>query len=745
MTQKEKVFGFINDNMKIPMTAEEMAVMLSVPNEAMPEFLEILDALESEGKVIKTKKNRYASGAASGMAAGRFIGNERGFGFVEIGEQEEDIFISKEHVGGALHGDTVLVKLHAEADGEKRSEGEVVRIIKSAEHRIVGRMDMRGTSGFLVPVNRRYAQDFFIPKNALHGAKNNDMVVAQLTKRSTGLSKPEGKVISVLGNVHTPGVDILSVIESRNIPYQFPEEVVSCARVAAEDTPKLYAEKRTDFRTETIITIDGDDAKDLDDAVHVKKLANGNFELGVHIADVGHYVPKGGTIDQEAYKRGTSIYLADRVIPMLPQSLSNGICSLNEGEDRLTLSVVMEIDASGGVVSHEIMEGIICSKHRMTYTNVTAILEGDSEKRERFSDIVPMLEDMHHLRDILRKKRVSRGSIDFDFDEARIILNEDGVPVDIVKRERSVSNSIIEEFMLVCNETVAEYLYWLGIPTVYRVHEEPEPDAIKEFAKFIAPMGYTIKHSAGKVHPRELAELIRKIAGTKEEMIISNVALRSLMKARYSHENLGHFGLAAKYYCHFTSPIRRYPDLVVHRMIKAHLNGTLNEEKMAAYVKEAAEHSSQRELAAVDAERTVEDMKKAEFMRERLGDVFDAVVSSVTPFGMFAALDNTVEGLIRLQDMTDDYYIYDETTRSITGEQSGVSYRVGDALEVQVVRVDVPAGKIDFVLYDEDAEIRFYERSRKSLLKKQKEKVRQTKSTKVKTARYLQRKRKRRK
>ncbi len=741
MTQKEKVYGFIRENMKIPMTAEEIVVMLGVPQEDMEVFQKILSELEEEGKIIKTKKNRYMSGVSSDFAAGRYIGNERGFGFIETEDSEEDIFIGASSSGGALHGDIVLVKILHKAEGERRCEGEVVKIVTSADHRIVGRMDIRGTSGFLVPINRKYAKDFFVPKNSLNGAKHNDMVVAELKKRAVGTESPEVRIISVLGNVHKPGIDILSVIESRNIPYSFDDEVIAEAEGVAKEP--ITVQYRHDFRAETIITIDGDDAKDLDDAVHVKKLENGNFELGVHIADVSHYVKQNSLLDQEAFLRGTSIYLADRVIPMLPETLSNGICSLQEGVDRLTLSVCMEIDASGGVVNHVITEGIICSKRRMTYTNVTAILEGDKEKETFYSDISPMLQEMKQLRNILRRKREMRGSIDFDFDEARIVLDENGKPVDIVKRERGIANSLIEEFMLVCNETVAEHMFWVNFPLIYRVHEEPDAESMKEFVRFIAPFGYSMKHSGGKVHPRELAELLRKIRGTKEEMLISNVALRSLMKARYDEENLGHYGLAAKYYCHFTSPIRRYPDLAIHRLIKAYLVGETATDEMFAFAQKAAKQSSERELEAVDAERTVEDMKKAEFMSDRVGDVFDAVVSGVTAFGIFASLENTIEGLIRFSDLHDDFYVYDEALKTVTGERSKKVYRVGEPVTVQVARVDVAAGKIDFIPYSEDETM--FEYQKKTAVKKQRERNRQRKNIRTQTARYLKKKSKRRK
>jgi len=736
LTQKEKVLGFINENMKIPMTAEEIGVMLSVPAESMDELCQILDELEAEGSIIKTKRCRYASIEASGFAVGMFSGNERGFGFVErkIGD---DIFVGKDEVGGALHGDTVLVKIHTQSDSEKRAEGMIVKIIQSAAHRIVGRFYEKSSGGFVTPVNRRYAQDIYVESQNKADAQNGDMVVLNIVKRGDETKKPEGRVISVIGNINTPGVDILSAIESKNIPYQFEQDVLHAAENVAQAVSERDIEGRLDLREETIITIDGDDAKDLDDAVHVKKLSNGNFELGVHIADVGHYVPYNSIIDREAYARGTSIYLADRVIPMLPEILSNGICSLNEGKERLTISVIMEIDPNGAVVAHNIAESVICSKKRMTYTDVTKILEGDAEKRKMFSHLVNMLDDMAKLKTILRKKRVLRGSIDFNFDEARIVLDENGKPVDIVKRERGISNGIIEEFMLVCNETVAEHMFWLGIPFIYRIHEEPATDTIKEFIKFIAPLGYHIKHANGKVHPREIAELIRALSGKKEEMIISNVALRSLMKARYSDENLGHFGLASSYYCHFTSPIRRYPDLAIHRIIKSHLRGELPTQKLATFVKDAAKQSSDRELEAVDLERTVEDMKKAEFMHDRTGDVYDAVITNITQFGMFAALENTIEGLIRLSDLDDDYYLYDERSKTLTGERTGKIFKVGEKIKIRVARAEAQTGKIDFVLENT-------RQKHDRILKKRRESDNMRKQTKIKTARYLKKRRKKR-
>lgn len=737
MTRKEKIWSFMNENMKIPMTAEEMKVMLSVPENADDEFMSILYELESEGKIIKTKKKRYATSSSLGFVTGKFIANERGFGFVEI-DGIDDLFISPNNIGGALHGDFVMAKITVKSDNEKRSEGEIIKIIKPAEHKIVGRFSHDKHGSFVIPFYKKYSKDVHINRELSGEAKNGDLVIAEIVKRGIGVLCPEGKIISVIGDINTPGMDILAVIKSRNIPYEFSEDILKEAESVAKIVTKDEIERRRDLRQEQIITIDGDDAKDLDDAIHVKKLSNGNFELGVHIADVGNFVCQNGKIDREAYARGTSIYLADRVIPMLPEILSNGVCSLNEGEDRLTVSVIMEINKNGSVVNYDIFESVICSSKRLTYNDVTAVLEHDITKCEKLKNLVPMLENMRELQNILTNKRVCRGSIDFNLGEARIILNENGEPVDVVKRERGISNSIIEEFMLVCNETVAEHMFWLNVPFIYRVHEEPDPESIKEFSKFITSLGYKIKHLGGKIHPRELAELIRGISGKQEEVIISRVALRSLMKARYSHENTGHFGLAAKYYCHFTSPIRRYPDLAIHRIIKDSLNGKLNIDKLAGFVVDAARQSSDREIEANDVERTVEDMKKAEFMQCRLGDVCSAIITSVTSFGIFATLENTIEGLIRLADMKDDYYVYDDKMKKLFGRHTGKTYSIGDKIEVCVARADSLSGEIDFVINNKN------QSAHKKLLKNKYNAEKQKHYSRVKTAKYLRKKRKKR-
>ncbi len=732
MTKEEKILGFINNEMKIPLKPEEIAVVLSVPESDMAEFNMLLAALVADNLVLKTKRGKIASLKSQNLINGKFLCNERGFGFVEA-EDEKDVFIPAEKTNGAIHGDIVLARITNEPDENKRAEGEILKIVKETEQKIVGRFERVGENGFITPIFKKLSCDFFVRAKNINGASPDDMVVASITVRGNDKKKPEAKITATLGNVSSPGVDILAVLESQNVRYEFPEEVKELAKKVPKEIDEYEIAGRLDLRHEQIITIDGDDAKDLDDAVCVKKLDNGNFELGVHIADVSNYVTEKSAFDKEAYTRGTSIYLADRVVPMLPETLSNGICSLNQGVDRLTLSVIMEIDKNGKIVDHKIAQSVINSTARMTYRDVTKILEGDKERKEKFSHLTEHIKRMNELRKILSKKRKERGSINFDFDETRIVLDKEGKPVEILKYERGISNNIIEEFMLVANETVAEHFFWLNIPFIYRIHEEPNKDTIKEFAKFIAPFGYTIKHSGGTVHPKELAELINKLDGKKEELIIQNVMLRSLMKAKYYEENLGHFGLSSKYYCHFTSPIRRYPDLAIHRIIKASLKGELNEEKYREFVKNTAKHSSEAELSAIEAERTVEDMKKAEYMQNFIGEVFCATVSNVTSFGIFASLENTIEGLIRFSDLTDDYYIYDEVKKQITGEHTGKTFKPGDSIKIQVARADSVSGKIDFTPYREE-----------NLISKKHQYDKNKNTNRVKTARYLKKRRKKR-
>ncbi len=703
ITQKEKVLNFLEEAAVVPLLFDELVTVLSVPDDKVNELGDILEELMREGLVIKTKKKRFGAAIKLGYVKGRFLGTERGFGFVERAG-EEDLFIPPDSTKGAMHGDLVLAKITSQATESKRQEGLVEVVLERAKTVLVGTFEKHKASGFVVLDDKRIGVDLFIPENETLGAKNGDKVVAEIVRIGTGRN-PEGKITEVLGNRLDVGVDVLAIIRQHGICENFPKKVLKEAKEVSSVSILNDAEKRADFKDHLIFTIDGEDAKDLDDAVEIEKLSNGNYRLGVHIADVGHYVPRGSLLDKEAFNRGTSVYLVDRVIPMLPVELSNGICSLSEGKERLALSVIMEIDPSGKVISHEILKSVICSKARMTYSGVTAILNGDKELSEKYSFLTESIFLMRELKDILRKKRMARGSIDFDFPEAKIKLDENGKPIAIEKYEHSESNHIIEEFMLVCNETVAEEMFFREMPFVYRVHEVPTEEKIKDFAEFAAAFGYSVKRTQGKIHPKEFQKLLGEIKGTREERIISTVMLRSLMKAQYSAENMGHFGLAAKYYCHFTSPIRRYPDLVIHRIIADVISAKeVDSEELMRFVTSAAAQSSERELCAMEAERDTDDLKKAEYMSERLGEVFDGVISSVTSFGMFVELDNTIEGLVRMTDLDDDYYIFDEKKRILIGEHTHRIYQIGDLVSVQVARADKESRRIDFVLYDENNE-----------------------------------------
>ena len=617
-------------------------------------------------------------------------------------EFTQDLFIPKDDINGALHNDRVMAEIVTPATEDKRAEGKVIKIIKREVTRVVGLFQENKSFGFVVPDDKKFNQDIFIPKRGFNGAKNDDKVVCEITLWPQENRKPEGKIIEVLGKKGERGVEIDSIIRAHGLPEEFPKKVIDEANYVSSQDLEDEIARRLDLRHLEIFTIDGEDAKDLDDAISIEVLPNGNYKLGVHIADVTHYVREKSKLDKEALKRATSVYLVDKVIPMLPKQLSNGVCSLNPFEDKLTLSCIMEIDENGKVVNSEIAETVINSKARMTYTEVSDILEKDDEKlKQTFAKQVEDFKNAEKLARILMKRRERRGAIDFDFPEAKIILNREGKVVDIKCYERRISNKMIEEFMLVANETVAEHFYWLQLPFVYRIHETPSAEKMEDLNKFIATFGYHIKGDLEDVHPKEIQSLVEKIKGTKEEESISTIALRSMKQAKYSPQCIGHFGLAAKYYCHFTSPIRRYPDLQIHRIIKEQLNNKLNnkrQEQLSHIVEYASTQSSERERAAELAERDVHDFYKACYMADKVGQEFDGVVSSVTSFGMFVELENTVEGLIRLANMRDDYYIYNQETYTIMGERSHKTFKIGDTVRIKVDNVNVDFREIDFVL-----------------------------------------------
>ena len=699
---KSKISSFMKEDAYKPMQFEELRAAMQMQGADEENFITALEELEAIGDIIETKKKKYGITEKMNLVPGRLQGNKKGFAFLIPNNKDiKDLFIPAEKLNGAMNNDRVIVRLTAGELNTRKSEGEVIRILERANEKIVGLFESSRNFGFVIPDDPRIHQDIFIPKGEFNGAETNHKVVVEIIVWPEGRRNPEGKVVEILGYKDEAGTDIISIIRSHNLPEDFPEDVESQANKIPEIVPQEDLAKRRDLRDKVIVTIDGEDAKDLDDAVGVEKLANGNYLLGVHIADVSHYVFEKSHLDNEALSRGTSVYLVDRVIPMLPRRLSNGICSLNPQIERLTLSCDMEIDSNGKVVKYEIYESVIKTKERMTYKNVNKILtDKDSETMERYKDLIPDFERMHELMQILGKRRAIRGSIEFEFQETKIILDEKGKAVEIRPYDRGISEQIIEEFMLVCNETIAEDMFWKEAPFVYRVHEDPAPEKIEAFNEFIYNFGYHIK-GISEIHPKALQQLVEKIKGTREERIISTLMLRSLRKARYTSSNLGHFGLAAKYYCHFTSPIRRYPDLIIHRIIKEDIHGKLKGKRASELhgkLEQLADHCSIRERVAEEAERDVEDLKKAEYMKERVGQEFEGIISSVTSFGMFVELENTIEGLIRISNIEDDYYTFDEKHYTMIGERTKRTFRIGDVLKIRVDKVDVPNRNIDFML-----------------------------------------------
>jgi len=705
--RKRKIVSFMREDAYKPLLFEELVTVLDVPQEDVEKFAEVLEELESEGIIFKTKKNRYGVPERMNLSAGTFQGHERGYGFVITNNGEEDIFIPSDSVNGAMHNDIVIARINKKAVGGRRSEGEIIRIVKRANKTVVGTFESSRNFGFVIPDDKRIFGDIYIPKSEINGAVSGQKVEAKILVWPEKRRNAEGTIIEIIGDKNEPGTDILSIIRSFNLKEEFPGEVIKEAESFGQTVTDEMREGRRDIRDLRMITIDGEDAKDFDDAVSIERLPDGDFMLGVHIADVSHYVKENSHLDREALKRGNSVYLVDRVLPMLPPALSNGICSLNPKEDRLALSVMMKVNHEGTVVEHDIFESVINSNERMTYTEVYKILvEDDKNLKEKYSYLLEDLYAMEELAQVLKEKRIKRGAIDFNLDEAKIVLDEKGVPIEVKKAERTIANSIIEEFMILCNETVSEHFFWTNTPFLYRIHEEPDQEKIESFAEFVYNLGYTVK-GLSKAHPKAFQELLEKVKDTKEETIISTVMLRSMQKAKYSHVNFGHFGLAAKYYSHFTAPIRRYSDLVIHRIIKEFLKGKINtkrEDVLREKFPDVARICSERERVAEEAERETEVLKKVEYMKKHEGDVFEGVISGVASFGMFVELDNTVEGLVRMSSMVDDYYVYNEKQYSLIGERTRKIYRIGNAVKVQLVKSDVDARQIEFVLVEDGKE-----------------------------------------
>ena len=705
MEKKELILNFMKDENYTPMKAKEMAMILGVPKKEYNQFLDIIKYLEENYKIVKNRKNRYRL-IGENFVEGIYKKNQRGFGFVKIDDREDEIYIAKEDSLNALNGDRVLIEITEEQNKVKRAEGKIKKIIKHEKETVVGTFQESRNFGFVVPDDKAFGTDIFISKGKFLNAKNNQKVVVKITKYPQKGKNAEGEIIEVLGSIDEAGVDMLSIIKEYDLPAEFPENVIEEAKNYGYKIDEKDIQNRIDCRQDIIFTIDGEDAKDLDDAVRVIKLKNGNYRLDVHIADVSYYVREGSLLDKEAQIRGTSVYMLSRVIPMLPKELSNGICSLNAGQDRFTLSCSMEINNKGEVVSAEVYKGIINVTERMNYHDVQKILDKSDEKvLKKYEKYIGNFELMAELAEILKKKRLEQGYLNLDIPESKIDLDENGKVISIGKYETSFSNEIIEQFMLSANETIAEKFYWLEAPFIYRVHEDPDIEKVKELNKFLYNFGLKIRIVNEKIYPKEVSKILEEIKGKEEEKVVSTLILRTLKIARYEAENKGHFGIASKYYCHFTSPIRRYPDLFIHRIISKYLeeNYVVSDKFIEDFKQKAidrARMSSEREKVATKAERDSEDMKKAEFMQDKIGQEYEGIVSSVTQFGIFVELENTVEGLIRFENLGNEYFIYDENRKRLIGENSNKVYKIGDKVKIRVISANKLLRQIDFEIVE---------------------------------------------
>lgn len=703
--RKKVVYDLICDELYVPMKFKELAMLLQAAKEQRDELREILEALEADGKIYLSKRGKYCKGEAKRLA-GTFRASLKGYGFVVTEDGEADIYIAEENTGGAFDGDRVEFVLGRESQGRSR-EGKIVKIISRGLTKIVGTYQKRDGQnyGFVLPDNRRFPCDIFIPAEKSMGAVSGHKVVAELMSYKEPGRNPEGKVTEIIGHIDDPGTDIMSIVRGYDLPVEFSEKILNQAERVAKDVSEADMAGRKDIRSWQMVTIDGEDAKDLDDAVSLTKEGE-CYVLGVHIADVTNYVQENSAIDREARKRGTSVYLADRVIPMLPHRLSNGICSLNAGEDRLALSCIMKVNEKGIVTDHEIAETVIHVDERMTYTSVKKILEDeDAKEREKYSRLVPMFERMRELSQILRGRRRRRGSIDFDFPETKLILDKEGKPLEIRPYDRNTATKIIEDFMLLANETVAEDYYWQELPFVYRTHEVPDEEKIRALATFINNFGYSMHVGVNEIRPKEIQKLLAKVENTPEEALICRLALRSMKQARYMPENIGHFGLAANYYTHFTSPIRRYPDLQIHRIIKDNLRGRMDEDRIGHYhsiLQEVTKHSSEMERRAEEAERETVKLKKVEYMEQYVGEEFEGVISGMTKWGMYVELDNTIEGMVHVSNMTDDHYDYYEDRYELVGAHTNKVYKLGQKIRIRVIGADRMLRTIDFEIAEEE-------------------------------------------
>ncbi len=712
--RKKVIMDLVSAEFYVPMKEKELAVMLQVSRDDRGELNRILNELLAEGKLSLTRKGKFIKAKHSDRELiGTFISHPKGFGFVEIDGRDEDLYIPENFVNGAFHKDTVRVSLlsgNSAGQNGRRQEAQVVEILARGMKQIVGIYDKSNKNyGFVIPDNTKICEDVFVSAERSKGAVSGHKVVCEITDYGKNNRKPEGKITEILGHVNDPGVDIMSIVKGYELPTEFSEKIMHQVERVANEVSEADMAGRRDLRAVQMVTIDGEDAKDLDDAVSLTR-DGALYQLGVHIADVTNYVQENSALDWEARERGTSVYLVDRVIPMLPHKLSNGICSLNAGENRLALSCLMTIDQKGEVVSHEIVESVIRVDRRMSYTSVKKILDDkDEETCREYEELVPMFELMRELAGILREKRKKRGSIDFDFPESKIILDGQGHPVEIKPYERNVATKIIEDFMLIANETVAEHFHWMELPFVYRTHDNPDPEKISKLGTFIRNFGYSIKSRQEEIHPKELQKLLAKIEDTPEEALISRLTLRSMKQAKYTIDCTGHFGLACQYYCHFTSPIRRYPDLQIHRIIKEQIRGRLNEKRIEHYseiLPEVAKHSSEMERRADEAERETDKLKKVEFMEQHIGEIYEGVISSITTWGVYVELPNTIEGMIHVSMLPGDYFYYDDETYEMVGQATDIRYKLGQKILVRVNATDRLLRTIDFDIPLENGEER---------------------------------------
>lgn len=702
--KKETVFSFISSKEYKPLSMKEMRAVLQVPASDKKLFVQVIDELTDEGKIHLDVKGRIKL-VAENVMTGKYMATQKGFGFVRVEGEPDDIFISAHSTKGAMDGDTVQIAVDNHSHG-KRKEAEVVAILERGVDMVVGTYSSSKSFGFVVADNHKFTKDIYIAKADTKGAVTGHKVVVEITDYGSDNRNPEGRVVEILGHINDPGVDILSVIKAYGLPEEYPDDVMDQVENVEEEVAEEEKEGRADYRELQTVTIDGEDAKDLDDAVTLSKEGD-MYHLGVHIADVTQYVKEKSPLDKEALKRGTSVYLVDRVIPMLPHKLSNGICSLNQGVDRLALSCMMDINAKGEIVGHRIEESVINVNRRMSYTSVHKIIEEkDEAERKEYEELIPMFELMYELAELLRNRRFKKGSVDFDFPESKITLDKKGKPVNVQVYERNNAHRIIEEFMLAANQTVAEDYFWQELPFVYRTHEVPDPEKIQQLNVFVQNFGYSLKTGAeDEIHPKEIQKLIHKVEGTPEEALISRLALRSMKQAKYTTGCEGHFGLAMKYYTHFTSPIRRYPDLQIHRIIKENIHNRLDEKRVEHYnriLPEVTAEASRLERRADDAEREVEKMKKAEYMEQFVGESFDGVISGVTTWGMYVELPNTIEGMVRVADIPGDYYYFEEENYQMVGEHTHKVYKLGQKIRVTVDAVDKILRTIDFVIAEEE-------------------------------------------